>query len=90
MIARVRGTLVSKDLDSVEVMTEGGVAYELTIPLNVFEALPRGRKNSNSGCHETFPTGCGSLLSANTPISRIIPCRTQNWRISAMSNLSVT
>lgn len=41
MIARVRGTLVSKDLDSVEVMTEGGVAYELTIPLNVFEALPR-------------------------------------------------
>ena len=41
MIARVRGKLVSKDLDSVEVMTEGGVAYELTIPLNVFESLPR-------------------------------------------------
>ena len=41
MIARVRGRLVSKDLDSVEVMTEGGVAYDLTIPLNVFEALPR-------------------------------------------------
>ncbi|HKR08591.1 MAG TPA: Holliday junction branch migration protein RuvA [Gemmatimonadaceae bacterium] len=41
MIARVRGKLVSKDLDSVEVMTEGGVAYDLTIPLNVFEALPR-------------------------------------------------
>jgi len=41
LIARVRGKLVSKDLDSVEVMTEGGVAYDLTIPLNVFEALPR-------------------------------------------------
>ena len=41
MIARVTGKLVSKDLDSVEVMTDGGVAYELTIPLNVFEALPR-------------------------------------------------
>ena len=41
MIARVRGKLVSKDLDSVEVMTDGGVAYDLTIPLNVFEALPR-------------------------------------------------
>ena len=41
MIGRVRGKLVSKDLDSVEVMTEGGVAYELTIPLNVFESLPR-------------------------------------------------
>jgi len=41
LIGRVRGKLVSKDLDSVEVMTDGGVAYELTIPLNVFEALPR-------------------------------------------------
>ena len=41
MIGRVRGKLVSKDLDSVEVMTDGGVAYELTIPLNVFESLPR-------------------------------------------------
>ena len=41
MIGRVRGKLVSKDLDSVEVMTEGGVAYDPTIPLNVFEALPR-------------------------------------------------
>ena len=41
MIGRVRGKLVSRDLDSVEVMTDGGVAYELTIPLNVFEALPR-------------------------------------------------
>ena len=41
MIAQLKGKLVSKDLDSVEVMTDGGVAYELTIPLNVFESLPR-------------------------------------------------
>jgi Holliday junction DNA helicase RuvA len=41
LIARLKGKLVAKDLDSVEVMTEGGVAYELTIPLNVFESLPR-------------------------------------------------
>jgi holliday junction DNA helicase RuvA len=41
LIGRVRGKLVSKDIDSIEVMTDGGVAYELTIPLNVFEALPR-------------------------------------------------
>ena len=41
MIARVKGKLVAKDLDAVEVMTSGGVAYDLTIPLNVFEALPR-------------------------------------------------
>jgi Holliday junction DNA helicase RuvA len=41
VIARVEGKLVAKDLDAIEVMTEGGVGYELTIPLNVYETLPR-------------------------------------------------
>ena len=40
MIAQVAGTLVSKELDGVEVMTSGGVAYELAIPLGVYELLP--------------------------------------------------
>jgi holliday junction DNA helicase RuvA len=33
--------LVAKDLDRVELMTAAGVAYELTIPLGVYESLPR-------------------------------------------------
>jgi Holliday junction DNA helicase, RuvA subunit len=41
MIAQVTGTLVSKELDHVEIMTSGGVAYELAIPLGVYETLPR-------------------------------------------------
>ena len=41
MIVQVHGTVVAKDLDRVELMTSGGVAYELLIPLNVYEALPR-------------------------------------------------
>jgi Holliday junction DNA helicase RuvA len=41
LIARVEGKLVAKDLDSLEVMTSGGLAYELTIPLGVYETLPR-------------------------------------------------
>ena len=41
MIGRVAGNLVAKDLDAIEVMTSGGVAYELAIPLNVYESLPR-------------------------------------------------
>ena len=45
MIARVEGKLVAKDLDAVEVMTAGGVAYELAIPLGVFESLPRVGEN---------------------------------------------
>jgi holliday junction DNA helicase RuvA len=41
MIAQVSGTLLSKELDRVEIMTPGGVAYELAIPLGVYETLPR-------------------------------------------------
>jgi Holliday junction DNA helicase RuvA len=41
MIARVTGKLVAKELDRVEVATESGVAYELAIPLGVYETLPR-------------------------------------------------
>lgn len=40
MISRLRGRLVRRDIGSVEVMTPGGVGYELEIPLGVFERLP--------------------------------------------------
>ena len=42
MISKVSGTLLSKELDRVELMTAGGIAYELTSPLGVYESLPRG------------------------------------------------
>lgn len=41
MISRVQGTLLRRDIGVAEVMTPGGVAYELAIPLNVYEQLPR-------------------------------------------------
>ena len=41
MIAHVRGKLVAKDLERVEIMTSGGTGYELSVPLSVFEMLPR-------------------------------------------------
>jgi Holliday junction DNA helicase RuvA len=40
VISRVRGRLVRRDIGSVEVLTPGGVAYEVEIPLGVFERLP--------------------------------------------------
>lgn len=40
MIAQITGTLVAKELDRVEIMTAGGVAYECLIPLSVYEGLP--------------------------------------------------
>jgi holliday junction DNA helicase RuvA len=41
MISRINGTLESKDLDRVEIVTPGGVGYMLQIPLSVYETLPR-------------------------------------------------
>jgi Holliday junction DNA helicase RuvA len=41
MISRVRGLLLRRELGLVEVMTAGGVGYELEIPLTVYERLPR-------------------------------------------------
>ena len=41
MIVQVTGRLLSKDLDRVEVLTSGGLAYELLVPLSVYEALPK-------------------------------------------------
>jgi holliday junction DNA helicase RuvA len=41
VISRIRGTLLRREPGTAEVMTAGGVAYELQIPLTVFERLPR-------------------------------------------------
>jgi len=40
MISRVRGTLLARQTDRVEIETEGGVTYEIEIPLTVFQHLP--------------------------------------------------
>jgi Holliday junction DNA helicase RuvA len=41
MIVQVTGLLLTKELDRIEIMTDGGVAYELAVPLNAYEALPK-------------------------------------------------
>ena len=40
MISRLKGTLLTRDLGSVEVETSGGVVYEVEVPLTVVERLP--------------------------------------------------
>jgi len=40
MISQINGTLVTRELDRVDVATTGGVTYELLIPLGVYEKLP--------------------------------------------------
>jgi Holliday junction DNA helicase RuvA len=41
MIASVSGILTDKSPDAIVIRTEGGVGYELTVPLGVFERLPQ-------------------------------------------------
>ncbi|HEX6938749.1 MAG TPA: Holliday junction branch migration protein RuvA [Longimicrobiales bacterium] len=41
MISRIKGVLLERSVDAVEVMTPGGVAYAIEIPLTVYERLPK-------------------------------------------------
>jgi Holliday junction DNA helicase RuvA len=41
VITRLRGTLISRELDHVEVETAGGIVYEVQIPLSILERLPK-------------------------------------------------
>jgi Holliday junction DNA helicase RuvA len=41
VISRIRGTLLVREINRAEVMTPGGVAYEMEIPTTVYERLPR-------------------------------------------------
>ncbi|GAC1513822.1 MAG: Holliday junction branch migration protein RuvA [Gemmatimonadaceae bacterium] len=51
MIAQVTGTLVAKHLDRVEVMTTGGLSYDIAIPIGVFETLPRSGEQARLHTH---------------------------------------
>lgn len=41
MISRIRGKLLLRRVGTIEVLTAGGVAYRIEIPLSVYERLPR-------------------------------------------------
>ncbi len=41
MISLLEGVLLTRELERVEVLTDGGVGFELAIPLSVLETLPR-------------------------------------------------
>lgn len=41
MISRIAGRLVTRELDRIEIMTAGGIAYDISIPRTIFEKLPQ-------------------------------------------------
>ena len=47
MIVRVAGLLITKELDRVEILTDSGMGYELSVPLSAYEALPKPGERCN-------------------------------------------
>ena len=70
MIAQVAGRLVSKDLDRVEILTAGGVGYELLIPLSVYETLPKPGEDASLHTHLVVKEDGWQLFGFSTPFER--------------------
>jgi Holliday junction DNA helicase RuvA len=70
MIAQIAGKLLTKDLDRVEVMTSGGVGYELAIPLGVYESLPKEGQSVTLHTHLVVKEDGWQLFGFGTPYER--------------------
>jgi Holliday junction DNA helicase RuvA len=70
MISQVAGTLLSKELDHVELMTSGGVCYELIIPLGVYESLPRTGESCTLFTHLVVKEDAWQLFGFATAFER--------------------
>jgi Holliday junction DNA helicase RuvA len=51
VIGQLSGTLVTKELDHLEVMTSGGVGYVVQVPLGVHDSLPKRGENVSLYTH---------------------------------------
>ena len=78
MIAQLSGTLLVKELDRVEVMTSGGVAYELAIPLGVYEKLPRAGEAVTLHTYLVVKEDAWLLFGFATPFERKVFQRVLN------------
>jgi holliday junction DNA helicase RuvA len=72
MIAQVTGTLVAKDLDRAELLTAGGLAYEVAIPLSVFERLPDVGKAATLHTHLVVRDDAWELYGFASPHERAV------------------
>jgi holliday junction DNA helicase RuvA len=72
MIAMIAGHIVAKSLDRVEVMTAGGVAYELAIPLQLVESLPAVGGSVTLHTHLVVKEDGWQLFGFGTPADRQI------------------
>ena len=70
MISQVFGKLATKELDRVEIMTETGVGYELSIPLSAYEALPKVGDAATLHTHLVVREDGWQLFGFTTPFER--------------------
>ena len=70
MISQVFGKLATKELDRVEIMTETGVGYELSIPLSAYEALPKVGDAATLHTHLVVREDGWQLYGFTTPFER--------------------
>lgn len=70
MISLVTGTILSKELDRVEILTSGGVAYDLAIPLGTFERLPKPNEKVSLHTHLVVREDEWHLFGFATPFER--------------------
>jgi holliday junction DNA helicase RuvA len=52
LISRLVGKLLTRELDRIEIMTPGGVAYEVSIPRTLFEKLPQPGRELEIRTHQ--------------------------------------
>jgi holliday junction DNA helicase RuvA len=72
MIALVTGRLAAKSLDRVELMTAGGVGYEIAIPLGVYEHLPSVGNEVSLYTHLVVKEDAWQLYGFSTPTDRAV------------------
>ena len=78
MIIQLTGTLLSKDLQRAELMTPGGVGYELSIPLGVYESLPKPGEQVTLHTHLVVKEDGWQLYGFASPYERTVFQRVLN------------
>jgi len=70
VISQLRGKLVVKALDRVEILTGDGVGYEVIIPLGVYEGLPRVGEEMALHTELVVREDSWTLFGFSTPFER--------------------
>lgn len=70
MISQLSGRLATKELDHVELVTAGGVGYEVAIPLSAYETLPKAGETATLHTHLVVREDGWQLYGFSTPFER--------------------